>query len=204
MNAPLHAPKGTRTTCPYCGVGCGVAGSGGRARRSGYRVIASHPANCGRLCTKGSALGETLGLEDAPASSDAARGRRDARAGELGRRPFDRGGRLPPHRRARRTRRGRVLSLRPASDRGLLRRQQADEGLHRLGQCRHQFAPVHGVRRSPAHRRAFGADVGARRLCRSGRGRSDRPCRVEHRLVSSRALPAHGREQDACAAPRSS
>ena len=39
----------------------------------------------------------------------------------------------------------------PASaDRGLLRRQQADEGLHRHGQHRHQFAALHGLRRSPA------------------------------------------------------
>ena len=45
----------------------------------------------------------------------------------------------------------RLLRLRPAADRGLLRRQQADEGLHRLGQHRHQFAPLHGLggRRPP-------------------------------------------------------
>ena len=52
-----------RTACPYCGVGCGVLatpdGSGGAAI-SGDPV---HPANLGRLCSKGSALGETLGLE---------------------------------------------------------------------------------------------------------------------------------------------
>ena len=29
-----------------------------------YRAILAHPANFGRLCSKGSALGETLGLED--------------------------------------------------------------------------------------------------------------------------------------------
>src|ERR1700682_454727 len=54
----------TRTTCPYCGVGCGVLaapdGNGGAAI-SGDR---EHPANFGRLCSKGSALGETLGVED--------------------------------------------------------------------------------------------------------------------------------------------
>jgi len=53
-----------RTTCPYCGVGCGVAatpdGSGG-ATIVGDR---QHPANQGRLCSKGAALGETLSLED--------------------------------------------------------------------------------------------------------------------------------------------
>src|SRR5688572_8923384 len=62
MNAPLHAAKGTRTTCPYCGVGCGVEVAAGE-RGLGVSGDASHPANRGRLCTKGLALGETLGLE---------------------------------------------------------------------------------------------------------------------------------------------
>src|ERR1700746_3590464 len=64
MNAiPPLAPT-VRTTCPYCGVGCGVLappdGRGGAAI-AGDR---EHPANFGRLCSKGSALGETLGLEN--------------------------------------------------------------------------------------------------------------------------------------------
>ncbi|MDX1818479.1 MAG: molybdopterin-dependent oxidoreductase [Marinobacter sp.] len=44
------------TTCPYCGVGCGVT-----TRASGVGGTASHPANQGRLCVKGSALHETIG-----------------------------------------------------------------------------------------------------------------------------------------------
>ncbi len=56
--------RATRTTCPYCGVGCGVLatpdGSGGAA----ISGDPEHPANFGRLCSKGSALGETLGLDD--------------------------------------------------------------------------------------------------------------------------------------------
>src|ERR1700716_2734847 len=52
------------TTCPYCGVGCGVLatpdGSGGAA----ISGDPEHPANLGRLCAKGSALGETLGTEE--------------------------------------------------------------------------------------------------------------------------------------------
>ena len=58
------ALRATRTTCPYCGVGCGVLAtpdSNGGAAISGDP---EHPANFGRLCSKGSALGETLGLED--------------------------------------------------------------------------------------------------------------------------------------------
>src|ERR1700755_402919 len=51
------------TTCPYCGVGCGVLatpdGNGGAAISGNPE----HPANFGRLCSKGSALGETVGLE---------------------------------------------------------------------------------------------------------------------------------------------
>src|SRR4051794_5161916 len=56
--------RATRTTCAYCGVGCGVLatpdGSGGAA----ISGDPEHPANFGRLCSKGSALGETLGLEN--------------------------------------------------------------------------------------------------------------------------------------------
>ena len=53
----------TRTTCPYCGVGCGVLAT---PQPDGTVSIAGdpdHPANFGRLCSKGSALGETLSLE---------------------------------------------------------------------------------------------------------------------------------------------
>lgn len=50
-----------RTTCPYCGVGCGVLA---RPDGRGGVTIAGdpeHPANRGRLCVKGAALGETIG-----------------------------------------------------------------------------------------------------------------------------------------------
>ena len=52
-----------RTTCPYCGVGCGVAALAGGTRDLLVRGDADHPANFGRLCSKGSALGSTVGLE---------------------------------------------------------------------------------------------------------------------------------------------
>jgi assimilatory nitrate reductase catalytic subunit len=64
MTATDPTPRSTRTTCPYCGVGCGVMATpdgGGGAAIAGDP---EHPANFGRLCSKGSALGETLGLED--------------------------------------------------------------------------------------------------------------------------------------------
>jgi assimilatory nitrate reductase catalytic subunit len=63
-----------RTTCPYCGVGCGVlvtpvregATDASGVRYRGALSVAgdlTHPANFGRLCSKGSALGETLSLD---------------------------------------------------------------------------------------------------------------------------------------------
>ena len=63
MNAPSHHPPAVRTTCPYCGVGCGVLAK--PDGRGGAAIVGDldHPANFGRLCSKGSALGETLGLD---------------------------------------------------------------------------------------------------------------------------------------------
>ncbi|HLX15029.1 MAG TPA: molybdopterin-dependent oxidoreductase [Bradyrhizobium sp.] len=62
MTALDPALRTTRTACPYCGVGCGVLatpdGHGGAA----ISGDPDHPANFGRLCSKGAALGETLGL----------------------------------------------------------------------------------------------------------------------------------------------
>ncbi|WP_374665643.1 molybdopterin-dependent oxidoreductase [Ramlibacter sp.] len=46
----------TRSTCPYCGVGCGVIITTEGDRITGVRGDPDHPANFGRLCTKGSTL----------------------------------------------------------------------------------------------------------------------------------------------------
>ena len=51
------------STCAYCGVGCGITAT---LKDRDARLVAvagdsGHPANLGRLCSKGSALGETLG-----------------------------------------------------------------------------------------------------------------------------------------------
>lgn len=48
-----------RTTCPYCGVGCGIAVDGETLRGD-----PAHPANFGRLCSKGAALKDTLTVKD--------------------------------------------------------------------------------------------------------------------------------------------
>ena len=52
-----------RTTCPYCGVGCGVLARADGTGGIEVRGDPDHPANFGRLCSKGSALGETVGLQ---------------------------------------------------------------------------------------------------------------------------------------------
>jgi assimilatory nitrate reductase catalytic subunit len=50
-----------RTTCPYCGVGCGVLAERAADGSVSVRGDPEHPANRGRLCSKGSALAATLG-----------------------------------------------------------------------------------------------------------------------------------------------
>jgi assimilatory nitrate reductase catalytic subunit len=59
----VHEARPVKTTCPYCGVGCGVLA---KVDADGAVTVAGdpdHPANFGRLCSKGSALAETLSLE---------------------------------------------------------------------------------------------------------------------------------------------
>ena len=55
------ATRETRSTCCYCGVGCGViiesrVDADGRESITGVRGDPDHPANFGRLCSKGSTL----------------------------------------------------------------------------------------------------------------------------------------------------
>jgi assimilatory nitrate reductase catalytic subunit len=60
---PDLKPGEVRTTCPYCGVGCGVLAKVSPDGAVSLRGDPDHPANRGRLCSKGSALGETTGLD---------------------------------------------------------------------------------------------------------------------------------------------
>jgi assimilatory nitrate reductase catalytic subunit len=65
MKSRLPVSTEVSTTCPYCGVGCGVLvkpDEGGESAT--VRGNPDHPANFGRLCSKGSALGETLDLNE--------------------------------------------------------------------------------------------------------------------------------------------
>ena len=150
--------------------------AGAAGRPTAARSIAGdpdHPANFGRLCSKGSALGETLGLDGRllhpmlrQADGTLARVDWDTALDAVAdgfQRIVERDG---PDAVA-------FYLSGPAADRGLLRRQQADEGLPRLGQRRHQFAAVHGLvggRPPPRLRRRHRA--GQLRGPRSGRSRS--------------------------------
>lgn len=57
-----HKSEQVATTCPYCGVGCGVRAAPGTTV-AGDR---DHPANRGRLCVKGASLHETIAPEEPP------------------------------------------------------------------------------------------------------------------------------------------
>jgi assimilatory nitrate reductase catalytic subunit len=50
----------TRTTCCYCGTGCGVIVQGEGERIVGVRGDPDHPSSKGRLCTKGATLDQTM------------------------------------------------------------------------------------------------------------------------------------------------
>ncbi len=55
--------SGIKTTCPYCGVGCGIVAKPTGERSVDVKGDPDHPANRGKLCSKGTHLGETVGLE---------------------------------------------------------------------------------------------------------------------------------------------
>ncbi len=76
MTGMMPETRAVRTACPYCGVGCGLiaryakdsahAGSAPDDDSAAEIEItgdASHPSNAGRLCSKGAALADTLGLQ---------------------------------------------------------------------------------------------------------------------------------------------
>jgi assimilatory nitrate reductase catalytic subunit len=62
MQSSIAMQDVVHTTCPYCGVGCGV-----EVKVAATEVTVTgdqqHPANFGRLCSKGAALAETLDNE---------------------------------------------------------------------------------------------------------------------------------------------
>ena len=174
-----------RTTCPYCGVGCGVLATPDGKGGATIKGDPAHPANAGRLCSKGSALGETLGLEtrllhpivdgatddlDAGARPRCAASRSDTAAHGPEAIAF-------------------YLSGQLLTEDYYVANKLA-KGLHRHAARRHQLAPVHGLlggRPSPRLRRRRGAAV----LRRSGARRPRRAGGLQRRLVPPDPLSAH-------------
>ena len=82
LKADPDATRETRSTCPYCGVGCGVIIESAGTDITGVRGDPAHPANFGRLCTKGSTLhltaSKTIALQSFVATANAHRARRKA------------------------------------------------------------------------------------------------------------------------------
>ncbi|WP_345199230.1 molybdopterin oxidoreductase family protein, partial [Streptomyces lavendulae] len=66
MTTPDEKAEGVRTVCSYCGVGCGIVLDVGRDPATGRRTARKasgdkeHPANFGRLCTKGSTSADMM------------------------------------------------------------------------------------------------------------------------------------------------
>ena len=61
---PEASARSVKTVCPYCGVGCGMI-----LQVENNRVVKvlgdpEHPANFGRLCTKGNTVALTLNSSD--------------------------------------------------------------------------------------------------------------------------------------------
>ena len=56
--------KQTKSTCPYCGVGCGVIIGSQDNTIISVKGDIDHPANFGRLCTKGATLHLTTALDN--------------------------------------------------------------------------------------------------------------------------------------------
>ena len=159
-----------RTTCPYCGVGCGLVAE--RRRTAGWRRCAGdplHPVNRGATCRKPLRLPEAVARARPRDDAAAARESPDERwrprhlAAAIG----DARQAAAGDRRRARPGRDRVLHLRPAADRGLLRGQQAGQGLPRHQQRRLELAPVHvergrrlhAARSAPTARRRRYADI---------------------------------------------
>jgi len=60
MPPPADEPRTVKSVCPYCGVGCGIVMDIADNRVIKLTGDKSHPANFGRLCTKGSTCAQVL------------------------------------------------------------------------------------------------------------------------------------------------
>lgn len=62
--APVSSQTTCKTSCPYCGVGCGIEATVENNKIIAVKGNVEHPANLGRLCVKGSSLHETQGFHN--------------------------------------------------------------------------------------------------------------------------------------------
>ena len=196
-------PTESRTVCSYCGVGCGIAVST-TTGPLGTRITKTvgdklHPANAGRLCTKGATHVDLMHAPGRmatalpPARPRRGRGRRTDRHRDR------RGGSAPARdRRGARPRRGCGLRLGADVDRGAVPLEQAREGLPPGPAHRVQLAAVHGIGRHrlqavPRARtaRPDRTRTSTRPTCSSSSGRTwrtaIRSCSCGWRTASSRA-----------------
>jgi assimilatory nitrate reductase catalytic subunit len=72
--------KETKSTCCYCGVGCGVAIQSDSGRIIGVHGDPEHPANFGQLCSKGATLHLSAHHEARALFPELRRARADTRA----------------------------------------------------------------------------------------------------------------------------
>ena len=202
LGLPERDESAVRTTCPYCGTGCGLVAhvEGGRLTKvEGDRL---HPVNHGSTCQK------PLRLPDSVASPDRAthvllRPSADHRWEQAG---WDEGiatsrSGSPGSRRATAPTPIAALPLGPAADGGLLRGRQAREGLPRDEQRRLELAPLHVVRRRRLPRLARLRRPAARlRRPRAGglraRARLERGGVPPDRVGRGARAPARGRGRD--------
>src|SRR5450755_2234203 len=82
---PESATRSVKTVCPYCGVGCGMVLHVEKNRVVKVAGDQDHPANFGRLCTKGSSVALTLNSSDRLAAAYV----RDEKNSERERVPMD-------------------------------------------------------------------------------------------------------------------
>lgn len=55
-------PRQIKTLCPYCGVGCGIIAETDGSRITRIRGNPDHPANFGKLCSKGATVAQTVNV----------------------------------------------------------------------------------------------------------------------------------------------
>ena len=167
------------TVCGYCGVGCGMdlhVADGVVTKATGR---ADHPANRGRLCTKGATTADML-RAGGRLTTALVRPERGAEAVADRRGHRRRGGGRPAVGDPRRARpgRGRPLRVRADVHRGAVPGEQAGQGLSADAVDRVELAAVHGQR---GHR----LQAVARRR---------RPARLLRRPRPRRRVPRHRRE----------